>query len=186
MPYLECPGCGLSLYSAASRPWTAESCPVCGASLHGAPKRFPTELGAWTLCREFPSSPGAVAGARRVLDAAYGELGQALHATAVLLISELATNSVKYSRATSGVIEVLACVTPTVLRVEVSNDGEGFGPRPVADDDAESGRGLGLVEELADRWGHPTGLRSAVWFELDRAAAGAAGVPTSSPLRIAT
>ena len=186
MPYLECPGCRLSLYSAASRRWVDDSCPVCGTSLNGAPRRFPTELGAWTACREFPSSPGAVGKARHVLDAIWGELGEALHATAVLLISELVTNSVKYSRATNGAIEVLACVTPKVLRVEVSDDGEGFEAQPPRGEDAESGRGLRLLGELADRWGHPTGLRSAVWFELDRAAAGAAGMPASSPLRLAT
>jgi serine/threonine-protein kinase RsbW len=193
MPYLECPGCRLSLYSAASHSWVADSCPVCGASLATASKRFPSHDGARTLCREFPSSPGAVAGARRALDGVYAELGDPLHTTAVLLVSELVTNSVRYSRASNGVIELLACVSPSVLRVEVSDDGEGFGSRGVADEDAESGRGLQLVDELADRWGHPTGLRSSVWFELDRAAArvnGAAvaptGVPTIPQLRLAT
>jgi two-component sensor histidine kinase len=111
----------------------------------------------------------------------------------VRLVSELVTNSVRYSRSSNGVIELLACVTPTVLRVEVSDDGEGFGFHGGADEDTESGRGLQLVGELADRWGHPTGLRSSVWFELDRAAArvnGAAvaptGVPTIPQLRLAT
>ncbi|HKP89607.1 MAG TPA: ATP-binding protein [Thermoleophilaceae bacterium] len=170
MPYLECPGCRLRLYSAATRAWISDSCPVCGESLAGAPKWFPSENGVRTLCREFPSSPGAVAQARHSLDGLYGELGEQLHATAVLLISELVTNSVRHSNVTGGVIELLACITPTYVRVEVSDDGEGFDLPPLPHHDATSGRALQLVQELADRWGCPTGMRTCVWFELDRAA----------------
>jgi serine/threonine-protein kinase RsbW len=170
MPYLACPGCGLSLYSAASHSWVADSCPVCGESLAGASKQFPGEVGARTLCREFPSTPGAIGRARHALDGFYSELGDQIHRTAVLLVSELVSNSVKYSRASNGVIELMACVTPRVVRVEVSDDGEGFEPHPLIDEDSESGRGLELLQELADRWGRPTGLRTSVWFELDRAA----------------
>jgi hypothetical protein len=57
------------------------------------------------------------------------------------------------------------------VRVEVSDDGDGFEPRPVTGDDTELGRGLKLLRELADRWGRPKGLRASVWFELDRGAA---------------
>jgi anti-sigma regulatory factor (Ser/Thr protein kinase) len=174
MPYVTCPGCRLSLYSAVSHSWIADSCPVCGTSLEGASKRFPSEVGARTLCREFPSTPGAIARARHALDGLYGELGEQLHRKAALLVSELVSNSVKYSNASNGVIELLACVSPTVVRVEVSDDGDGFEPPPVTSDDAESGRGLGLLQELADRWGRPTGFRTSVWFELDRRAAPAA------------
>jgi anti-sigma regulatory factor (Ser/Thr protein kinase) len=194
MPYLECPGCRLSLYSAASHSWVADACPVCGASLEGASKRFPADVGARTVCREFPSTPGAVASARRALDGVHGELGDPVHTTAVLLVSELVTNSVKYSKATNGVIEIMACITPALLRVEVSDDGEGFDVPPAVHEESESGRGLQLVQELADRWGRPTGLRTSVWFELDRIAARAreiavpdAASPTIVPeLRLAT
>jgi len=182
MPYLECPGCRLSLYSAASHSWIADSCPVCGESLEGATKRFQPDLGARTLCREFPSTPGAIAHARHALDALYGELGDRLHRTAALLVSELVNNSVRHSKASNGVIELLAYVTPRMLRVEVSDDGEGFELSPLPHDDAESGRGLELLQELADRWGHPTGMRTAVWFELDRAAV--AGAPRELRLAI--
>jgi anti-sigma regulatory factor (Ser/Thr protein kinase) len=180
MPYLECPGCRSSLYTAASHSSIAETCPVCGASLGGATKRFPTGPGARTLTREFPSSPHAVPSARHALDGVYAELGEELHWKAALLVSELVTNSVKHSKVSNGVIELVACVTPSMVRVEVSDDGEGFEPRADGDEDAESGRGLSLVEELADRWGRPTGLRTSVWFEIDRPAAGlrAAEVPT--------
>lgn len=170
MPYLECPGCRLSLYSAATHSSPAESCPVCGTSLEGASKRFPAAAGARTLCREFVSTPGAVAGARHALDTLYVELGGRLHRTLVLLVSELVTNSVRHSGAAAGVIELLACISPETVRVEVSDDGGGFDLPPIAHHDAESGHGLQLVQELADRWGRPTGLRTSVWFEIDRPA----------------
>jgi anti-sigma regulatory factor (Ser/Thr protein kinase) len=171
MPYLECPGCSLRLYSAASRSWIADSCPVCSESLVGAVKWFPGQAGVRTLCREFPSSPQAAGNSRHALDGLYGELGEELHETAVLLISELVTNSVRHSSVTGGVIELMACMTPRSIRVEVSDDGEGLDPPSVLHGESDSGRGLDLVQELADRWGRPTGMRTCVWFELDRVAA---------------
>jgi anti-sigma regulatory factor (Ser/Thr protein kinase) len=180
MPYVECPSCRISLYSAANHSWIEDVCPVCGASLMTAPKRFPSDIGAWTLCREFPSSPLAVESARHALDGLYGELGEDVHAEAVLLVSELVTNSVMHSKATGGTIELLACVTPSLLHVEVSDDGDGFEPRPPGSDDDEPRHGLRIVDRLADRWGRPTRPRTSVWFEIDRpiadrAAAGQAG-----------
>ena len=170
MPHVQCPRCRVRQYSAPSRSRIADACPVCGASLEAATKRFPAHVGARTLCREFPSTASAVASARHALDAVHAELGDLLHPTTVLLVSELVTNSVKHSRATNGAIELVACITPDVVRVEVSDDGEGFDPPPLADDAAESGRGLQLVQALADRWGRRRGPRSSVWFELDRSA----------------
>ena len=188
MPHLQCPRCGVRQYSAPSRSRIADACPVCGASLEAATKRFPAHVGARTLCREFPSTASAVASARHALDAVHAELGDLLHPTTVLLVSELVTNSVKHSRATNGAIELVACITPDVVRVEVSDDGEGFDPPPLADDDAESGRGLQLVEALADRWGRHRGPRTSVWFEIDRATDRAAnmtgaGALTGTPTR---
>src|SRR4051794_10549153 len=101
MPYLECPGCRLSLYSAASHSWIADDCPVCGTSLVGAPKVLPSAAGTRTLCREFASTPGAVERARHALDGFAGELGPDMHYDSVLLISELVTNSVKHSKASN-------------------------------------------------------------------------------------
>jgi anti-sigma regulatory factor (Ser/Thr protein kinase) len=167
MPYLECPSCRLSVYSAASHSWISDACPVCGESLAGAAKTFVAQDGAWTLCREYPCTAGSAARARHALDVLCSELGDELHGVAALLVSELVTNSVKHSRAANGVIEVVASLTSRVLRVEVSDDGP-VDPPAVNGDDAESGRGLRLVRELGDRWGRPVGLRTCVWFELDR------------------
>src|SRR4051794_35554886 len=142
MPYLECPGCGLNLYSAASHSWVADSCPVCGTSLEGASKRFPSDTAARTVCREFLSTPGAIARARHTLDGFRVELGERVHRTVVLLVSELVSNSVKSPKATNGMNEAVAFVTPHLVPHEVTAAGEGFEPHPPVDDDAESGRGL--------------------------------------------
>jgi anti-sigma regulatory factor (Ser/Thr protein kinase) len=168
MPYLECPGCRLRLYSAASRSWIADDCPACGVSLVGATKVLPAGAGTRTLRREFASTPGAVARARHALDGFAGELGPDVHYDSLLLISELVTNSVTHSKASNVVIELVVCVTPSTIRVEVSDDGEGFEPPPIPHDDEESGRGLHVLQELADRWGTPNGQGTAVWFEIDR------------------
>jgi anti-sigma regulatory factor (Ser/Thr protein kinase) len=183
MPYLECPSCRLSLYSAGSHSWIADACPVCGESLAGASKRFPTNGGAHTVCREFPSTPGAVSHARHAFDGVGAALGDPLHMTVVLLVSELVTNSVTHSKVTGGVIELLASISPEMVRVEVSDDGEGFDLPPAAHHDDVSGRGLHLVQELADRWGRPTGLRTSVWFEIDRTAQPAARTARPTALR---
>src|SRR5437763_13588692 len=188
MPHLQCPRGRVSEYRAPSRSGIADACPVCGASLEAATKRFPAHGGARTLRREFASTASAVASARHALDAVYAELGDPVHPTTVLLVSELVTNSVKHSRATNGAIELVACITPDVVRVEVSDDGEGFDPPTLADDDAESGRGLQLVQALADRWGRRHGPRTSVWFEIDRATDRAAnmteaGALTGTPTR---
>ena len=185
MPHVQCPRCRVRQYSAPSRSRIADACPVCGASLEAATKRFPAHGGAWTLCREFPSTASAVASARHALDAVCAELGDLVHPTTVLLVSELVTNSVKHSRATNGAIELVACITPDVVRVEVSDDGEGFDPAELPDKDAESGRGLQLVQALADRWGRRRGPRSSVWFELDRSA-DRARYPTGTGARTPT
>ncbi len=118
-----------------------------------------------------PMSAKAPAAAREFLCRS-GCPQHALHLLddALLLVSELVTNSVVHGG------------PPIVLAVHC--DGEGLHvrvldgstllPQPrVADDDAEGGRGLTLVELLTDTWGvEPVGddhgPGKAVWFELRR------------------
>jgi PAS domain S-box-containing protein len=89
--------------------------------------------------------------------------------TARLLVSEIVTNSVRHGRAgEEDWIGLDVAISPAALRVEVTDNGPGFVPAPAhpAPDDV-GGRGLFLVEQMADRWGHAdAGTR--VWFEVDR------------------
>ncbi|MGP4007545.1 ATP-binding protein [Streptomyces sp. 4N124] len=85
---------------------------------------------------------------------------------AELLTSELVTNAIVH---TDNDAVLTAVVGPRGLRVEV-RDFVARRPRlcvPNADDGTH-GRGLVLVQSLADAWGvRPHGVGKAVWFELD-------------------
>ncbi|MEI5097872.1 ATP-binding protein [Streptomyces sp. PmtG] len=86
---------------------------------------------------------------------------------AELLTSELVTNALVH---TDHDAILTATVGPRRLRVEV-RDFVGRRPRmrgEAAPGDATHGRGLVLVQSLADAWGvRAHGVGKAVWFELD-------------------
>ncbi len=89
---------------------------------------------------------------------------------AELLTSELVTNALVH---TDHDAVLTATVSPGGLRVEV-RDFVGRRPRlRMPDtDDGTHGRGLILVQSLADAWGVRThGVGKSVWFELDAEAA---------------
>ncbi|CAL9333999.1 hypothetical protein SUDANB140_00129 [Streptomyces sp. enrichment culture] len=90
---------------------------------------------------------------------------------AVLLVSELATNAVVHS-ASTGMLCGLSLTPGERLLVEVHDDGcteaHPSGARPPGPDD-ESGRGLLIVQQLADSWGAVRSARTggtAVWAVL--------------------
>ncbi|MGC9380681.1 ATP-binding protein [Streptomyces sp. MH13] len=89
---------------------------------------------------------------------------------AELLTSELVTNALVH---TDDDAVLTATVEPDGLRVEV-RDFVGGLPRPRAPEPEEStnGRGLVLVQSLADAWGvRAHGVGKSVWFRLDAEAA---------------
>jgi anti-sigma regulatory factor (Ser/Thr protein kinase) len=178
MPYVECPGCGHSVYSARARHRAFDVCPVCGASLVGASRMFVGAPATRALRREFAPTPGAVADARHAVDGLYGDLGHELHATVVLLISELVTNSVLHANAPNGTIELVLCANPLAVRVEVRDDGEGFEASAARSPHPDGGHGLKLVDSLADRWAMPAGDGTRVRFEIDRVAVSGAAEAT--------
>ncbi|MFF8511613.1 ATP-binding protein [Streptomyces sp. NPDC015492] len=90
--------------------------------------------------------------------------------SATQVVAELAANAATHGRVPGRSFR-LAVVTHTgVLRVEVTDtQGEQLPRAKPADSEGESGRGLLLVEALADRWGVDRGPapRKTVWAELD-------------------
>lgn len=89
---------------------------------------------------------------------------------AMLLASELFANSLRHS--SSGLpgetVTVTVSARTGAVRVEVADrSGAGVPRLRPAGADAENGRGLGLVERLAARWGwRRRGARTVTWFEL--------------------
>lgn len=128
-----------------------------------------------TYSSSFPGLAGQVSAARRwlerALDAAPASSDAAF--TACLLLSELATNSIRHtaSGAPGGLFSVIAVVDADRLRVSVHDQGGPGLPalrgNPAAPALPTGGRGLGLVDALATAWdthAGPTGR--TVWFEL--------------------
>ncbi len=81
-----------------------------------------------------------------------------------LLVSELVTNAVLH---TTGDVEVAMQHLPDRLRVEVSDESERLPAPRSADEEDTGGRGLLILEVLAQDWGIDLrGAGKAVWFEI--------------------
>jgi anti-sigma regulatory factor (Ser/Thr protein kinase) len=122
------------------------------------------------------ASAEAPAAARRAVEQA--GVPPDLLEDAQLLASELVTNSVRHARVgPGGWIGLRARPTLRGARLEVCDPGPGFAaPPPLpGSDDRFGGRGLPIVDMLADRWGagRTPGGRWEVWVELDRRSAAA-------------
>ncbi|MFI0938167.1 ATP-binding protein [Streptomyces sp. NPDC021020] len=116
----------------------------------------------------------AVAESRRRLRDHLRQWGvPALADTAELLATEIVTNALQHTGGGAVLTATLSPGPARKLRVEVHDS---LGRRPPGgsrpSDDATSGRGLLLVEALADTWGvQARGAGKVVWFEIDAAAA---------------
>jgi anti-sigma regulatory factor (Ser/Thr protein kinase) len=87
--------------------------------------------------------------------------------TMQLLTSEVVGNEVRHGESTSP-IELRVEDHGGFIRVEVESDGPGFAPIPHPESsDAESGRGLILLERLSERFGvRKEGTKVCAWFDL--------------------
>jgi anti-sigma regulatory factor (Ser/Thr protein kinase) len=148
---------------------------ACGGSSDGErlgavssrpPTIAPADRGAWSAARA-----ARLHTARAHVGAlAESALSADRRADALLLMSELVNNGLLHGR--PGQVRVVARLDMRRLRVEVYDPGPGIGDRlleaPVCT--SPNGRGLVLVDALADRWGHRDGSPAMVWFEIDREA----------------
>ncbi|MGW7723870.1 ATP-binding protein [Streptomyces canus] len=110
----------------------------------------------------------AVPSARRQVTALVGELGFSLSdetlETVELLASEVIANAVLYSAAPC---DVAVTRTDERLRVEVTDTASSLPSAVGAGPNDECGRGLLLVDALADAWGvQPNPPGKTTWFEI--------------------
>jgi anti-sigma regulatory factor (Ser/Thr protein kinase) len=115
----------------------------------------------------------AARAARRAVREALGdELPEPRLGDVELLVSELATNSVRHADCDEdGEISMMARVDGECVQLRLCDPGEGFAEdrAPVPDPDRCGGYGLMLVDRLADRWGVQRNGGFCVWFEVRRA-----------------
>lgn len=107
----------------------------------------------------------------RLLAVAHLDLWGQPSATAAQVVAELAANAALHGRVSGRDFQLrLVLVTETRLRIEVTDTrGDSLPAMAVPDPLAERGRGLLIVEALADRWGVVRGPvpRKTIWAELD-------------------
>ena len=116
---------------------------------------------------ELEPGAGAASEARAALMVLERKIDPAVLDDIRLLVSELVTNSVRHSGAAGARVRLDVTSLGRTVRVEVSDGGAGFEPRPrTKAQDEVGGWGLHLVDSIAARWGVQTGRRTRVWFEL--------------------
>ena len=104
--------------------------------------------------------------ARRSLEALRPSVDVVLVDDAVLLVSEIVSNSVLHaSLDKNDAIEVRVRGSSATLHVDVIDPGPGFDPERI-EPSRPGGLGLRLLDRLATRWGVERNDVTRVWFEL--------------------
>jgi anti-sigma regulatory factor (Ser/Thr protein kinase) len=135
----------------------ADASPALPALTPALPRRPP---GQAVMLRLLPGTAGSVAAARELTRELLGPGHPALD-TAMLVVSELVTNSVTHSRSglPGGTVIIAVTAGAAGVLIQVRDEGGLTEPRVVAPQaaaGAEHGYGLLLVSALADTWGTTT------------------------------
>lgn len=120
--------------------------------------------------RVFAAKQASVGESRRFVADSVGDLPRDVREQIVLMVSELATNTLVHA---AGGFQMTIERTAYDIRVSVVDEGRAGGregpsvrsPRP----DEPHGRGLRIVQKLADAWGTteaPWGGGQVVWFRV--------------------
>ena len=119
------------------------------------------------LVRELAAEGEALATAREMVES-LDDLSRPARDDLALLITELVGNSLRHAGlGPDDVIRVRISRLRGSVRVEVADGGPGFSAVLERPGRAQTGgRGLYLVEQVADRWGVEIKGETCVWFEL--------------------
>jgi anti-sigma regulatory factor (Ser/Thr protein kinase) len=144
--------------------------------LRAAYQRVREPRGAWAradaveaLEVTLPLDARAPRAARIVVEGLRGRVPTSVIDDALLVATELVTNSVRHSGA---VVVIRVQITSTMLRLEVEDPGSGGTIAPRAPDlESGGGFGLNLVRALSERWGLERAVAggTCVWAQLRRA-----------------
>ena len=167
MPYYGCPGCGLTVHTAAAFS-TARVCPHCSTALPEEARVYPSPTATRQIRRVLAARPESAGKARHAVRAL--PIAAATRDTLELLVSELVTNAVVHAGlGPEDPISVHITSRVDRVRLVVSDPGPGFS-RPVArsgDVLAPGGRGVAIVDALSDAWGVDVdGSGCTVWCEV--------------------
>jgi anti-sigma regulatory factor (Ser/Thr protein kinase) len=117
--------------------------------------------------QQFPCEVASVRAARRFVVGAMGAVSQEHREAIELMVSELATNCIRHA---DSPFTVIVDATADAVRIEVADSGAGQPRIQEPDLRSPSGRGLRIVETLADAWGieaKPSGGGKSVWFTVE-------------------
>jgi anti-sigma regulatory factor (Ser/Thr protein kinase) len=115
-----------------------------------------------------PDGPEGASFARRAMkrSAELWLLDRDLTETALLLVSELATNAIRHG---APPVRLSLRLEKDRLRVEVTDSSPALPQLAHPEPDQTGGRGLQIVQQLAVKWGasaSPRRIGKTVWFEL--------------------
>jgi len=119
--------------------------------------------------RTFLNRPASIAAARRFVAGIVDPIAPELTEAVVLMLSELATNCVRYEHSD---FAVRVDATKDRIRVEVHDAGEGQPIMRAPEPYEASGRGLQIVNAFARSWGvseKPGVPGKTVWFTVEPA-----------------
>jgi anti-sigma regulatory factor (Ser/Thr protein kinase) len=115
---------------------------------------------------QFPAVRTSALSARRFVSDSIVDVSEEISETAALIASELATNCVRHA---ASAFEIRVEQLPDRIHIEVEDDGRGNPVVRSPDVTDTSGRGLQIVEALADDWGvipKPETTGKTVWVTI--------------------
>lgn len=117
-----------------------------------------------------PAKPVAPSIARGTLDPLQRRLPEEAYYIVQLLVTELVTNSLRHAEfGAEDAIDIRIETEDERIRVSVCDPGGHSEPKLIEQDlESTGGRGLFLVDAMADAWGVHRNSRTCVWFEVAR------------------
>jgi anti-sigma regulatory factor (Ser/Thr protein kinase) len=116
------------------------------------------------LAADLEPGPFAARDARELVAGLGPSVPRPVLLDAVLLVSELVTNSCRYG--TGGPIRLKVVLSEDRLRVDVTDPGGGDAIPTLTEPPSPGAWGLRIVDRVATRWGAEAGPPTLVWFEL--------------------